>query len=138
MQVQVFEAMDLVVHVGATDEGTAMSHVVLSVEQGDGVAGGIALEGLSVSRVVQSTTIGRPFEVAAEVAQGVRAEIGQVGNRRKGVGALCGIHPEGCANGICIRIVRLGEHSLTIEVQLQVVIQERRIQVDRCCVALKL
>ena len=53
--------------------------------------------------------------------------------RCKVIRILCGVKVNGCTNSSTVSILSLGIHTLSIQVQVQVVIKERRIEVQSSC-----
>ena len=134
MQAEVLETMNLIVDVGTADEGAAVSYLAHLVEHSQRVLGGIALVGISPVSVIVGSS-GGPLEITAKVAEGL-TQIGthhrlMIG-RSEAVWALGGVHAGGSTYGTTVGIARLGIHTLGIQVQVQMVVQQRRTQVQGC------
>ena len=118
---QILKTVNLIVDIGITDEVAADGTVVSQVEHGNGVGGCQRVAGIGPCAVVEGRAVAQPLEVTTEVV------IQRVGGRN----GLGGIHPDCCADGATIGIAVLTPHELTVQVQAQVVVKERGIQVQR-------
>ena len=114
VEAQVLEAVNLIVDVGIADKGTADGTVVFQVKDGDGVLDREVVVGVWPCRVVQCGTRVEPLEVAAEIAVlGIAV-----------IDAVCRIHVDGGADGLTVGIPSLRPHTLGIQVQGQVILEE--------------
>ena len=134
VEAQVLEPMNLIVNVGTTNERTAVGMFVAAIEQREGVThGGSGVESERPSLVAGIVGCGWPLEVAAEIAKRLSKGTSQqflVVYRRKVVRILRRIEIDGCTHSFSVGILRLGIHTLTVKVQGQVIVKERRIQVQ--------
>ena len=139
VQAQVLETVNLVVNVGAADEGTAVGRLLHEVEHGKRVPRGVALVGVG-PRVVTVGTSRGPLEESAEVVQRLGdfvAHHGLVVRRGVSIRILRRVETEGCAHSTAVSEQRVGKHALAVEVQRQVVVEQRRVQVNGCRHALE-
>ena len=123
MEAQILKAVDLIVYVGITDKCAADSAVVVQVQQSHGVGCGITVVSVGPSGVVERLSGHLPLSVTTEVLS-----VGRCGV----IDRLCGVVGHSGTDGTSVGILRLGPHALGIEVQYQVIIQQRRIQVQSC------
>ena len=118
--------MNLVVDVGVADERVALGAVVAQLQHGNGVARGVGVGDRGPLAVVVVRCTGQPLEVSAEVVETI------------GLDGVCGIHAHCVAHGTAgVTVAVLGVHELGVEVHGQVVVKQRRVEVDSSRVALE-
>ena len=115
------EAVDLIVDLCAADDRTAVGDVLLEVQQRDRVRGSVALPSIRPCIVVERSAVSPPLEIVREVG-GIRG--GLV------IDALGRIHLGGGPDRVAVGILGSGVHSLGVEVDVEMVVKERRVEVD--------
>ena len=115
------ETVDLIVDLCAADDRTAVGDVLLEVQQRDRVRGGVALPGVRPCIVVERSSVSPPLEIVREVG-GVR--------RSLVIDALGRVHLGGSPDSIAVCILRSGVHSLGVEVDVEMIVKERRVEID--------
>ena len=118
MQAQILESVYLVVNLHITHVVERVGSVVLLIKTGYGVIGSIGVLQSRIVRIVERLTLVSPCEIAMEVF-----ECGVIREDR-----LRGIHSHSVADGVGIGIACVRVHELTIDVEFQMVFEERRIQ----------
>ena len=113
MQVQVFKSVDGIVGLDVTDKGFRVGLVVLQFKQRNGVLGGVAVYTVRPVGVNVRCTI--PLGITAEISV-VDVVVGFHG--------FGGVHKLGGTDGIAVSITVLGNHTLTVDVQFQVVVEQ--------------
>ena len=134
VQAQILETMYLIVDVSTADKRTADGVLVTRVEQSQRVRHvGYAIEGVRPRFVTLIVGNHRPLEETTQIVLSLFQVITQQGFvvcRSVVIGILCRVEVDGSTDGTTIGILRLGKHTLGIQIHRQVVVQQRRIQVQ--------
>jgi len=100
-----------------------MCTVVVQVEQSNGVGCGLVVIGIGPCGVVERVSVHDPLIITAEVGVLTIAAVDRLG----------GIHCHSGTNGTRIGILGVSVHSLEVEVDVQVVVEETGAQAHRSC-----
>ena len=140
--------MHLIIKVGTADKLTAVGNIFLFVQKCQWVCCRQLVVSVGPICIIVVACLG-PYEVAVEVFKRLVCKIterfitlcinGFLGmeTRSECIRALRRVHIDGGSHCTPFGKTAVGIHSLTVQVDVQVVIQERRTQVERCRKALE-
>ena len=123
VQAQVFKSMHFIIDVGTTHERATVSPFVMQRQCTNRVGGSQVVVGVIVIFVIKETTWRTPLEIACEVVALGASSI---------VDVLRRVETHSITDGSVVGIIRFGEHTLGVEVHRQVVVEQRRIEVQSC------
>ena len=136
MEAQIFEAVNLIVDIGTSHKRAALGIFVTTIEQCYWVWHVCnTIVGIRPGCVAIVVGAYRPLEITTEVLQRLLKVITQqlfVIGRCEVVWILCGIIVNSSTDSSTVSILCLGVHTLSVEVQCEVILKERRVQVDGC------
>ena len=142
VQAEVFESVDLIVSLQVTYERTGIGSIVLLIECSHGVPGGVAVDGIGPSLIGIGRTCSTLVVAAEPVVSNLLLGHDNAAGTLDGSGVtivargvtthngLCGVHIQRCAGharGVTVADI----HTLGVEVEGEVLVEERGIQVHR-------
>ena len=121
MELEILEAVNLVRGLDVADNALGGRALVLLVEQGDGVLGGIGVVDVWPLVVAVRRVFLKPLVITAEVLE--HLVVGPDGLRR--------VEPYGRTYGVSVGVLRLGNHALAVDVEREVLLEEVRREIER-------
>ena len=119
MQVQVLKAVDLIVHLHVAHIVVGVGTVKVAVDESHGVGRSQVYLGQRPGGIAKRGSLS-PLPVVVEI---VKAGIARVNGLR-------GVEAHGCADGVGVGVAVVRIHELTVDVERQVVVEQRGAEVD--------